>query len=52
MHTPYAELAMLPDALRRKMRLIHYPDSFDAKTSNIDVLRQGEFCEIMPENHG
>ena len=52
MHTPYAELAMLPDALRRKMRLIHYPDNFDAKTSNIDVLSQGEFCEIMPENHG
>jgi ribonuclease BN (tRNA processing enzyme) len=46
MHTPYAELAMLPETLRRKMRLIHYPDNFDAASSNIDVLRQGEFCEV------
>jgi len=46
MHTPYASLAALPERLRKKMRLIHYPDSFDPATSVIEVLRQGEWCKI------
>jgi ribonuclease BN (tRNA processing enzyme) len=40
-HTPYARLAELPEALRRKMRLIHCPDDFDAEASRIEPLRQG-----------
>src|SRR3954447_23015128 len=32
-HTPYPRLAMLPAALRARMRLIHYPDAFDLASS-------------------
>jgi ribonuclease BN (tRNA processing enzyme) len=45
-HTPYASLAALPAALRARMRLIHYPDDFDAAASVIAPLRQGERIEI------
>lgn len=41
-HTPYAALAALPELLRARMRLIHYPDSFDIAASNIAVVREGE----------
>ncbi len=41
-HTPYAKLAELPEALRARMRLIHYPDDFDVEGSVIAPLRQGE----------
>jgi ribonuclease BN (tRNA processing enzyme) len=41
-HTPYAALAALPAELRSRMRLIHYPDGFDAAGSAIAVLREGE----------
>ncbi|OJH41603.1 MBL fold metallo-hydrolase [Cystobacter ferrugineus] len=40
-HTPYAKLAALPEAVRAKMRLIHYPDGFDLAASNIEPLTQG-----------
>lgn len=40
-HTPYEKLAALPEALRHKMRLIHYPDDFDVEGSAIECLRQG-----------
>jgi ribonuclease BN (tRNA processing enzyme) len=40
-HTPYKRLAGLPAEVRAKMRLIHYPDDFDAETSLIEPLRQG-----------
>ncbi len=46
MHTPYEDLAALPEPLRRKMRLTHYPDSFSPDASTIEVLRQGQFCTI------
>lgn len=45
-HTPYEELAALPAELRQRMRLIHYPDDFDAAGSAIPVLRQGECLAI------
>ena len=32
-HSSYASLAGLAAELRRRMRLIHYPDGFDSKTS-------------------
>src|SRR5262249_3322776 len=31
-HTPYEKLAALPESLRAKMRLTHYPDDFDVAT--------------------
>lgn len=45
-HTPYEELAKLPAALRTKMRLIHYPDGFDAGKSVIAVLEQGKRYDV------
>jgi ribonuclease BN (tRNA processing enzyme) len=46
LHTPYDDLAGLPAALRKKMRLIHYPDTFDPEASVIEPLRQGR-CELV-----
>ena len=46
MHTPYENLAALPEPLRKKMRLIHYPDSFSIADTTIEVLRQGHVCVI------
>ena len=40
-HTPYEKLAALPAELRRKMRLIHYPDDFDRAKSVIEPLEEG-----------
>ena len=40
-HTPYERLAALPEPLRARMRLIHYPDDFDLGASVIEPLRQG-----------
>jgi ribonuclease BN (tRNA processing enzyme) len=45
-HTAYSELAGLPEALRRKMRLVHYPDDFDLAASVIEPLRQGKVYEV------
>lgn len=46
MHTAYDDLAALPEALRRKLRLIHYTDDFDPGRSTIKVLRQGEMVTV------
>lgn len=40
-HTAYEDLAALPAAVRAKMWLIHYPDSFDPAASVIEPLEQG-----------
>ena len=40
-HTPYADLAALPEPLRRRMRLIHLPDHFDREESCIGCLEEG-----------
>jgi ribonuclease BN (tRNA processing enzyme) len=45
-HTPYEKLAELPPELRAKMRLIHYPDSFNLESSVIEPLRQGVTYEV------
>lgn len=45
-HTPYAELARLPAALRAKMRLIHYPDDFERAASVISPLEQGVRVQV------
>jgi ribonuclease BN (tRNA processing enzyme) len=41
-HTPYEKLAALPEEMRAKMRLIHYPDDFQTESSLIQPLRQGQ----------
>jgi ribonuclease BN (tRNA processing enzyme) len=45
-HTPYEALAALPDDLRRKLRLIHYPDDFDRSASVIECLEQGRLYTV------
>jgi ribonuclease BN (tRNA processing enzyme) len=45
-HTPYEKLAALPESLRSKMRLTHYPDDFDVDSSVIEALRQGRCYEV------
>jgi ribonuclease BN (tRNA processing enzyme) len=45
-HTPYEKLAALPESLRSKMRLTHYPDDFDLNSSVIEPLRQGRCYQV------
>jgi len=45
-HTPYSRLRQLPGPIRDRMRLIHYPDDFDAATSAIRCLREGEIVRV------
>jgi ribonuclease BN (tRNA processing enzyme) len=45
-HTPYVKLAALPDTLRSRMRLTHYPDDFDAESTVIEPLREGVMYEV------
>jgi ribonuclease BN (tRNA processing enzyme) len=46
LHTPYERLAALPAAVRARIRLIHYPDDFDARESIIEPLEQGR-CYVV-----
>jgi len=46
-HTPYEKLAELPISIRKKMKLIHYPDDFDIKNSVIEPLIQGQVYLIQ-----
>lgn len=43
-HTPYERLAELPVGLRRKMRLVHYPDGLQMEA--IEPLTQGALLRI------
>jgi ribonuclease BN (tRNA processing enzyme) len=45
-HTPYVKLAALPESLRSRMRLTHYPDDFDVESSAIEPLRQGRRYDV------
>ncbi len=40
-HTPYDALLSLAPPVRRKLRLIHYPDEFDVAGSEIEAVAQG-----------
>ena len=51
-HTPYVKLAALPESLRSKMRLTHYPDEFDVEASVIEPLRRGGFTKCKSELAG
>jgi len=44
-HTPYESLAALPLELRKRMKLIHYPDAFDLGSSVIEPLVQGRLYQ-------
>jgi ribonuclease BN (tRNA processing enzyme) len=46
LHTPYEQLAALPQGLRTRMKLIHYPDHFDLDSSVIEPLRQGRYYTV------
>ena len=37
-HTPYDKLTALPSAVRDKIRLIHYPDTFDLAANGVNSL--------------
>jgi ribonuclease BN (tRNA processing enzyme) len=45
-HTPYEKLAALPQELRARMRLIHYPDDFAIESSVIEPLVQGRVYDV------
>ena len=47
-HTPYAKLASLPEELRGKMRLVHWPDGFDAGHDGaIALLHDGDAVDVV-----
>ena len=45
-HTPYEDLAALPEPLRARMRLVHYPDFFDVEGSVIACLEHGQTIDV------
>ncbi|MCI0639384.1 MAG: MBL fold metallo-hydrolase [Gemmataceae bacterium] len=45
-HTEYDKLLQLSDDLKKKMRLIHCPDAFDANASSIELLNQGCLYQV------
>jgi ribonuclease BN (tRNA processing enzyme) len=45
-HTPYHKLAALPEELRRKMRLIHYPDELPLEDLAVEPLHEGRLYEV------
>lgn len=45
-HTPYPALLGVGEAVRERMRLVHYPDDFDLAASLIPVVHEGEILYI------
>lgn len=45
-HTPWERLAALPADLKRRMRLVHYPDGFDDAKVGIRTAREGDVLEV------
>jgi len=45
-HTAYADLCTLPREVTGRMRLIHYPDSFDPTASAIPCLIEGDVLAV------
>ena len=45
-HAPYHQILRVVDGVRGRMRLIHYPDDFDARKSVIELMRQGEIQSV------
>ncbi len=44
-HTPVSDLLAQPEHVRRKIRLIHAPDDFDAASCPLPLLREGDVVE-------
>lgn len=45
-HTPYEDLAALPEETRARMRLVHYPDPLDLDEVVIEPLFEGKLYEV------
>jgi ribonuclease BN (tRNA processing enzyme) len=45
-HTPIDDLNALPPRMRKKVRLIHLPDDFDPRCTDIEILEEGQVLEI------
>ena len=45
-HTPLAALVGLPEAIRSRVRLVHYPDHLDLSGSGIPALQEGDWLTI------
>lgn len=45
-HTPIDKLNALPQEIKSKMRLIHLPDGFEARSTDIKLLRAGDVLEF------
>lgn len=45
-HTPLDKLVELPEAIRRKLFLVHLPDEFDISRSPLPVLEQGRLYSV------
>ena len=45
-HTPLASLLQLPEEIRSKLRLIHYPDMLDPNTAPLECLREGTILDL------
>jgi ribonuclease BN (tRNA processing enzyme) len=46
MHTSYEALLALPQELRAKMLILHYPDTFDTQASAIEPMHQGRIYRV------
>ena len=46
MHTPLADLLTVRPAVRRKLHVIHCPDTFDPAASPLPAMRQGTLMEV------
>lgn len=45
-HTPLSALMTVPQSVRNRMRLIHYPDMLDVESSPIPCLREGQVLTL------
>jgi len=45
-HTPYDALAALPEEIRRRMRLIHFPDEMEGIPTAIPLLDEGDVLRV------
>ena len=45
-HTPLSALMTVPQSVRNRMRLIHYPDMLDVESSPILCLREGQVLTL------
>ncbi|MBN1475620.1 MBL fold metallo-hydrolase [Candidatus Sumerlaeota bacterium] len=51
-HTPLEDLMGLPQEIRDKIWLVHYPDSLDPNDAPLNCLRQGQLLTLTKEPPG